>query len=432
MLNAPKNASNVAARDADRPPPKRPTSSAQSTSSAACSLASRPEFTVDINRDARSKYSKSHPDNLAYRYIEAPLGKPLPPPTPATAHRRYTPVYKCSNRLLAKKWDDVAAQRHREKIASMKPAIDNKPPRKCSHLDMGLKKLRQEQEKSHRIQEENIILLNRMARQLQSPVGFTNVDSAYRVKEPPRRLNPQTRARERHAHEIDHANQLLVDRIEHTAPVYSREAWSEDRRRNLGYLANRTRYPEAYREEFEREGVQLPYNQAIYVKPSNRSGSHRPETRGELLAEEDDFELSSDGDQDDEDAGIERAEDGDGSDGESRPSPTGEERNEASNDHAAAREPRIAKFVKGAWTSDGHEEPLQGDKPARTLGSASKRPQSASATRDAPLRATVVQSDHTVIPTAYKANRRSVEPREKIPGGKWAKSLRPPLPTASS
>ncbi|KAJ3179408.1 hypothetical protein HDU87_003018 [Geranomyces variabilis] len=405
-----------AAVPADRPPSsKRPTStSAQSTATtvASSSIATRREFAVDINREARSKYSKNHPDNLACRNIEGPIGKPLPPPTPATAHRRYTPVYKCSNRLLAKKWDDVAAQRHREKIASMKPAIDNKPPRKCSHLDMGLKKLRQEQEKSHRIQEENVILLNRMARQLQSPVGFTNVDSAYRVKDPPRKLNPQTRARERHAHEIDHANQLLVDRIQRSAPVYSREAWTEDRRRNLGYIANHSRYPEAYHEEFEREGVQLPYNQAIYVHPTGKRGGS-----------------SDDGDDDeDEDSRHKGAGAADGSDSESRPAPSETDRIDANNAHDLGK-PRNVKPLKGAWTEGDHEDHPREDKPMPH-----RRPQSAGPTRAAQTPVTAVESARTVVPTAaaYNTYQRSPEPRGKIPGGKWSKSLRPALPTVSS
>ncbi|KAJ3008435.1 hypothetical protein HKX48_008540 [Thoreauomyces humboldtii] len=197
----------------------------------------------------------------------------LAPPTPATVHRRYTPVYKCSNRLLAKKWDDVAARRHREKIASMKPRIDNASPIKCTHLDQGLKKLRQEQEKAHRIQEENVILLNRMARQLRAPSGFSNVDSRYRLKEPLTKPPPNLHEREHKVHELEEANQLYVQRLEHAAPVYSREAWSDDRRRNLVYLANHTRYPEAYQEEFEREGVELPYNQARYIPPRHAAST---------------------------------------------------------------------------------------------------------------------------------------------------------------
>ncbi|TPX62558.1 hypothetical protein PhCBS80983_g00339 [Powellomyces hirtus] len=262
------------------------------------SLSARPPFSVDT---AISKSLRPKLDPFGLRSASAstvPGIKPLPPPTPATAHRRYTPVYKCSNRLLAKRWDDTAARRHREKIASMKPAIDNKPPQRCSHLEMGLKKLRQEQEKSHRIQEENIILLNRMARQLQAPQGFSNIDANYHVKETHRKLPSNNRVKQKQAQELEQANQAMVERIAEQPPVYSREAWSEARRQNLVYFANHTRFPETYQEIFEREGVRLPYGQAQHLTPQ----TSKP-VAARLTRESDAGEESDTGDEAEEDAG---------------------------------------------------------------------------------------------------------------------------------
>lgn len=130
---------------------------------------SKPALVSEVSRAAEPSHHhqlstsprrtpQSRPTSAAHRNLSPPLQseismgilanelpKKLPPATPGTVHRRYSPVYKCANRLLAKRWDDAANRRHREKIASMKPAIDNKPPQKCSHLDMRLKKIRQEQ-----------------------------------------------------------------------------------------------------------------------------------------------------------------------------------------------------------------------------------------------------------------------------------------------
>jgi hypothetical protein len=69
----------------------------------------------------------------------------LPPPAPGTAHRRYTSVYPCANLLLAKRWDDAARERHRIKIATMKTYIDNSPPKIHGHLQLRMKKMRQEE-----------------------------------------------------------------------------------------------------------------------------------------------------------------------------------------------------------------------------------------------------------------------------------------------
>jgi hypothetical protein len=68
----------------------------------------------------------------------------LPPPAPGNAHKRYSSVYPCANRLLAKRWDDAARERHRQKLATMKPYIDNTPPKKHGHLQLRLKKLQLE------------------------------------------------------------------------------------------------------------------------------------------------------------------------------------------------------------------------------------------------------------------------------------------------
>ncbi|KAI8903867.1 hypothetical protein EDD86DRAFT_95558 [Gorgonomyces haynaldii] len=61
----------------------------------------------------------------------------LPPPQKGHEHLRYTSVYPCSSKLLAKKWDDQARKKHIDKIKTMKPAIDNQPPQKPLHLIFG-------------------------------------------------------------------------------------------------------------------------------------------------------------------------------------------------------------------------------------------------------------------------------------------------------
>lgn len=62
------------------------------------------------------------------RQKKAPIGLlegKLPDPTPQTAHKRYSSVYPCSSKLLAKKWDDATWKKHKEKIKTMKACIDN-------------------------------------------------------------------------------------------------------------------------------------------------------------------------------------------------------------------------------------------------------------------------------------------------------------------
>jgi hypothetical protein len=68
----------------------------------------------------------------------------LSPPAPGNEHRRYSSVYPCANKLLAKRWDDAARERHRRKLATIKTYIDNTPPKKHGHLQLRLKKLQLE------------------------------------------------------------------------------------------------------------------------------------------------------------------------------------------------------------------------------------------------------------------------------------------------
>ena len=74
------------------------------------------------------------------------------------AHRRYDPVYPTANKLLAKIWDDNARRRHLAKLGSIKPNVDNLPPKVHVHLASRFKKTQQEEENNKKIKKENQIL----------------------------------------------------------------------------------------------------------------------------------------------------------------------------------------------------------------------------------------------------------------------------------
>ncbi|KAI9103245.1 hypothetical protein DFS34DRAFT_358533 [Phlyctochytrium arcticum] len=198
------------------------------------------------------------------------VNTPLPPASSATHHRRYSPVYKCANRLLAKRWDDAARDRHKEKVASIRPAVDNSPPKRYSHLDLRLKKIHQDQEQSQKVQSENMILLHRMAKQMSAPRGFSNLDEHSKVKDVPKKPHPSARRRQEQQRHVKEANVVYQQRIEERQPFYSRTAWSEERKKNLSYLANHSRFPETYIDVCEKEGVQLPF-----IQPRPRSSPSR-------------------------------------------------------------------------------------------------------------------------------------------------------------
>ncbi|KAI8998392.1 hypothetical protein BC832DRAFT_565661 [Gaertneriomyces semiglobifer] len=200
--------------------------------------------------------------------------EPLPPPFPATAHRRYASVRPVTSLVLAKRWDDTAKKRHQDKIKSMRPAIDNKPPKRYSHLDHRAKAERAAQERAQQIQVENTSLLNRMARQLKVPKGFSNVDSQMRIKEHIKKPHPSARRKRDEQIHIQDANAWLLERITQRRPHYSRNEWMEERRKNLIYLANHTRYPETYLSEFSKAGVHLKFASPESSRPQSHQSTH--------------------------------------------------------------------------------------------------------------------------------------------------------------
>ena len=77
-------------------------------------------------------HSNSH--HITQRIEPQSLLKTNLSPSASTAdYKRYMPIYPCSNKILAKKWDEAKRKRHIEKLCTMKACIDNKNP-KVYHL----------------------------------------------------------------------------------------------------------------------------------------------------------------------------------------------------------------------------------------------------------------------------------------------------------
>ncbi|KAI8619474.1 hypothetical protein BC830DRAFT_769458 [Chytriomyces sp. MP71] len=144
----------------------------------------------------------------------------LPPASPSNEHKRYSSVYPCANRLLAKRWDDAARKRHHDKLATMKTYIDSKPPQAQGHLKERAKKLHMEDQKLSKIERENHILLARMVRQMSVVQGFTGLDSDLKVKVTAARPTPSARKKKELLEQIDESNQILMQRVEARRPHY--------------------------------------------------------------------------------------------------------------------------------------------------------------------------------------------------------------------
>jgi hypothetical protein len=76
--------------------------------------------------------------------------------------RHYTTLHPVSNKILAMKWDKTTHTNHIDKVASMRPGIDNSSPKNHLHLQKKLKKLQLEKERLAEIRRNNEILHERV------------------------------------------------------------------------------------------------------------------------------------------------------------------------------------------------------------------------------------------------------------------------------
>ncbi|KAJ3404732.1 hypothetical protein HDV05_006924, partial [Chytridiales sp. JEL 0842] len=205
-----------------------------------------------------------------------PVVSKLPPPAPGNEHRRYSSVYPCANRLLAKRWDDAARERHRQKLATMKAYIDNAPPKQPGHLQLRLKRIQQEDDNLAKIERDNHILLDRMARLMTTPQGFSGLDESYHLRPAIQKPTPSARKKKEELQQIEQQNQILMQRVEARGPHYNHESWDEERRLNLSYLQRITRFPEGYQHVLEKEGVPPPVKGPLKIR-MNKSETLRQE-----------------------------------------------------------------------------------------------------------------------------------------------------------
>ncbi|KAJ3034639.1 hypothetical protein HDV00_004821 [Rhizophlyctis rosea] len=140
----------------------------------------------------------------------------------------------------------------------MGPDVDNRRPREYPHLKRRLKKWVLLEENNEKIERENTVLLDRMARQWSVAHGISNLNPEGKLIPLPERPHPSLQKRMERARTIAQENEVLFNRVEHSKPIYDKHAWQEDRHQNLTYLANMSRFPEGYTDVFQKSGVPLP------------------------------------------------------------------------------------------------------------------------------------------------------------------------------
>eukprot|EP00164_Ancoracysta_twista_P001578 GFYU01002067.1.p1 GENE.GFYU01002067.1~~GFYU01002067.1.p1 ORF type:complete len:225 (-),score=32.01 GFYU01002067.1:524-1198(-) len=174
-----------------------------------------------------------------------------------------------ANKICSEKWRDRAYQIHKQRLNSMKPAIDNKPPTKYTHLVQNLKKAQLEEERYSEIERENRILLEKMSTIMQQTHFHARSGSA----QAPRSLNKEYRKRE--LMRITSENQAILKRIQHKEPYYNHLQWEEDRKQNEVYLSMICNYPVSLG---GRRGIRTASPGKMYRSSSRQSSPMRGET----------------------------------------------------------------------------------------------------------------------------------------------------------
>eukprot|EP00440_Ansanella_granifera_P061324 gb/GFBE01066478.1/.p1 GENE.gb/GFBE01066478.1/~~gb/GFBE01066478.1/.p1 ORF type:complete len:290 (+),score=60.29 gb/GFBE01066478.1/:1-870(+) len=143
----------------------------------------------------------------------------------------------CAERVR-KRDDDLLKQR----IRSMKPQIDTRPP-ETMHLDHLRNNLKREQmleERYHEIDRDNRILLQKMSDIMKTPSVKSGAGGAHSGP-----VSLTRDARKAELSRITSENHAILKRIQQAQPVYNHVEWEEDYRRSFTHLKNCCEYPVA-------------------------------------------------------------------------------------------------------------------------------------------------------------------------------------------
>lgn len=141
-----------------------------------------------------------------------------------------------ASQVCADKWNARAYNLHRQKLATVKPSVDNNPPQMYPHLYQKLKKAQLQEERCSEIERDNRTLVKRMASILQRG-GLDN-------GQPPTMTKSLNKVRRRQELErITKENLSLLKRIREKQPTYNHLQWEQDRERNEQLCDRICRYP---------------------------------------------------------------------------------------------------------------------------------------------------------------------------------------------
>lgn len=125
---------------------------------------------------------------------------------------------------------------HLKRLRNVKSSIDNRPPKKVTHLKKNLKKKQLMEERFARIERENQLLLEKMSH-IMNHSSLDNKNTSLKFA---RSMNKQVR--KHNLEKITRENQAILERIQAKEPVYSQVKWEHEREQQEQYLRNISDY----------------------------------------------------------------------------------------------------------------------------------------------------------------------------------------------
>jgi hypothetical protein len=147
--------------------------------------------------------------------------------------------------MLAMKWDSVRQNKHKNKIKSTKPTVDDSAPKRYVHLYAKMKTKQMEKgafvyiERALEIAKSNKILVEKMTyiMDLEAKDPRIHESSNYPLRD-------QLYERHREQAKIRADNRALVLRLAKKEGHYNQKDMAKQRLQNLQYLANISKFPE--------------------------------------------------------------------------------------------------------------------------------------------------------------------------------------------
>ena len=140
--------------------------------------------------------------------------------------------------LATRKYNEYCQRLHQQRLKTIKAAIDNKPPKRPSHLKKNMKREQMMEERYATIERENRLLLEKMSHIMQGGNSIDNKNNSHKFAGS---MNKTYRKAE--LQRITRENQAILRRIQACEPCYNHLEWEESRQQNEEWLQNICEYP---------------------------------------------------------------------------------------------------------------------------------------------------------------------------------------------